>query len=108
MSARSGDGGAEFRLAHARGGIGIQIGVVPDTLPHTGFQIFRQPDRQLLSLSPFRLGEQPNIRVGVAMITAAPEALALHHKAVDEMWQRALKSTTAAKFLRELMGRHKP
>ena len=88
--------------------IGIQIGVVPDTLPHTGFQIFRQPDRQLLSLSPFRLGEQPNIRVGVAMITAAPEALALHHKAVDEMWQRALKSTTAAKFLRELMAKHKP
>src|SRR5205807_5093128 len=32
--------------------IGVQIGIVPETLPHTGFQIFRQPDRQLLSLSP--------------------------------------------------------
>jgi hypothetical protein len=30
-----------------------------------------------LALSPFRLGEEPNIRVGVAMITSAPEALAL-------------------------------
>jgi transcriptional regulator with XRE-family HTH domain len=86
--------------------IGVQVGIVPDTLPHTGFQIFRQPDRQLLSLSPFRLGEQPNVRVGVAMITAAPEALALHQKAVEEMWQRALKGAAAAKFLRGLMSSH--
>ncbi len=87
--------------------IGVQIGIVPDTLPHTGFQIFRQPDRQVLSLSPFRLGEQPNVRVGVAMITSAPEALALHQKAAEEMWRRALKGIAAAKFLRGLMGRHK-
>lgn len=86
--------------------IGVQIGIVPDTLPHTGFQIFRQPDRHVLSLSPFRLGEQPNVRVGVAMITSAPEALALHQKAAEEMWRRALKGMAAAKFLRGLMGRH--
>lgn len=86
--------------------IGVQVGIVPDTLPHTGFQIFRQPDRQLLALSPFRLGEQPNVRVGVAMITAAPEALALHQKAVEEMWRRALKGAAAAKFLRGLMSTH--
>ena len=60
--------------------IGVQIGIVRDTLPHTSFQIFRQPDRQILALVPFRLGEEPNIRVGVAMITSAPEALALHEK----------------------------
>jgi hypothetical protein len=86
--------------------IGVQLGIVPDTLPHTGFQIFRQPDRQLLSLSPFRLGEQPNVRIGVAMITAAPEALALHEKAVAEMWERSLKGEAASKFLRELMTRY--
>ena len=34
--------------------IGVQIGIVPDTLPHLGFQIFRQPDRKLLVISPFR------------------------------------------------------
>jgi transcriptional regulator with XRE-family HTH domain len=87
--------------------IGIQVGIVPDTLPHTGFHIFRQPDRQLLALSPFRLGEQPNVRIGVAMITAAPEALALHQKAVEEMWRRALKGAAAAKFLRDLMRRNR-
>src|SRR5205807_831797 len=71
--------------------IGVQIGIVPDTLPHAGFQIFRQPDRHVLALSPFRLGEEPNIRVGVAMITSAPEALALHEKMAKELWSRALR-----------------
>ncbi len=87
--------------------IGVQIGIVPETLPHTGFQIFRQPDRQLLSLSPFRLGEEPNVRVGVAMITSAPEALALHHKQAEGMWQHALKGREAAGYLRDLIARHR-
>ena len=87
--------------------IGVQIGIVPETLPHTGFQIFRQPDRQVLALSPFRLGEEPNVRVGVAMITSAPEALALHHKAAEGMWARALKGAEAARYLRELAARHR-
>jgi transcriptional regulator with XRE-family HTH domain len=87
--------------------IGVQIGIVPETLPHTGFQIFRQPDRQLLSLSPFRLGEEPNVRVGVAMITSAPEALTLHHRAAEGMWQRALKGGAAADYLRKLIARHR-
>ena len=87
--------------------IGVQIGIVPETLPHTGCQIFRQPDRQLLTLSPFRLGEEPNVRVGVAMITSAPEALALHHRAAEGMWGRALKGTAAAAYLRELIARHR-
>ena len=83
--------------------IGVQIGIVPDTLPHASFQLFRQPDRQVLVLSPFRLGEQPNIRVGVAMITSAPEALSLHEKMAKELWQRALKGGAAAKLMRSLL-----
>jgi len=86
--------------------IGVQIGIVPETLPHSGFQIFRQPDREVLALSPFRLGEEPNIRSGIAMITSAPEALSLHQKAVEGMWGRALKGAAAGKFLRELLARH--
>jgi hypothetical protein len=86
--------------------MGVQVGIVADTLPHTGFQIFRQPDRQVLALSPFRLGEQPNVRVGVAMITSAPEALSLHHKAVESMWRRSLKGQAAAHYLRQLIERH--
>src|ERR1700716_1218632 len=85
--------------------IGVQIGIVPDTLPHASFQLFRQPDRQVLALSPFRLGEQPNIRVGVAMITSAPEALALHEKMAKDLWQRSLKNAAAVRLMRALLKR---
>ncbi|MGH6672860.1 MAG: helix-turn-helix domain-containing protein [Xanthobacteraceae bacterium] len=85
--------------------IGVQIGIVLDTLPHTSFQIFRQPDRQILALSPFRLGEEPNIRVGVAMITSAPEALALHEKMAKDLWASALKGPAAVHFMRATMER---
>jgi transcriptional regulator with XRE-family HTH domain len=85
--------------------IGVQIGVVPGALPHAGFQIFRQPDRQILVLSPFRLGEQPNVHAGVAMITSAPEALALHDRMARDMWHRAVKGAEAAAFMRGLMAK---
>jgi transcriptional regulator with XRE-family HTH domain len=84
--------------------IGVQIGIVPDTLPHAGFQLIRQPERKLLVISPFRLGGEPNVRVGVAMITSAPDAVALHEEAVAEMWSRSLKGQAAASFLREMLA----
>ena len=80
--------------------IGVQIGVIPGTLPHGSFQIFRQPDRKILAMSPYRLGEQPNIFGGVAMITSAPEALDLHERTVEDMWRRALKGPAGADYLR--------
>lgn len=85
--------------------IGVQIGVVPGTLPHASFQIFRQPDRKMLALSPFRLGEQPNVHGGIAMITSAPEALSLHERTVRDMWRRALKGPAAAEFMRGLIAK---
>jgi transcriptional regulator with XRE-family HTH domain len=94
---------AHFARVIEEGAIGIQIGIVPETLPHMGFQIFRQPARQILTISPFRLGEHPNVRVGVAMITSAPEALALHRKTFNEMWKRSMKAGEALKFLRGLL-----
>lgn len=85
--------------------IGVQIGIVPGALPHNSFQIFRQAERRILTLSPFRLGEQPNIMSGIAMITSAPEALDLHEKTVREMWGRAHKGEAAARFMRGLIDR---
>ncbi len=83
--------------------IGIQIGILVDSIPSTSFQIFRQPGRASVAVSPFRLGEFPNVRLGVAMITSAPEALSLHEKMVNELWVRSLKGPEAAKFLRNLI-----
>jgi transcriptional regulator with XRE-family HTH domain len=85
--------------------IGVQIGIVTDTLPHTGFQLFRQPGRKILVLSPFRLGGEPNVRVGVAMITSAPDALSFHEAAISEMWGRALKGQVAASLVKQMLAR---
>lgn len=84
--------------------IGVQIGVVTESLPHTNFQIFRMADRKMLTISPFNLGEQPNIRLGVAMVTSAPDAIELHEKAVAEMWRGAIKGPAAAAHLRALLS----
>ena len=83
--------------------IGVQIGLVTDSLPHAGFQIFKRRAGDTLTISPFRLGEQPNIRVGVAMATSAPEALALHENVVKEVWRTAIKGREAAAYLRKLI-----
>lgn len=83
--------------------IGVQIGIVPGSLPHNSFQIFRQADRRILALSPFRLGEQPNVYGGIAMITSAPEALELHERTVEDMWRRTRKGRDAAAFMRGLI-----
>jgi transcriptional regulator with XRE-family HTH domain len=88
--------------------IGVQVGIVTDTLPHTGFQLFRQPDRKILVLSPFRLGSEPNVRVGVAMITSAPDALSFHESAIHEMWGRALKGQAATNLVRHLLANEAP
>jgi transcriptional regulator with XRE-family HTH domain len=80
--------------------IGVQIGIIPGTLPHGSFQIFRQPDRKILAMSPYRLGEQPNVLGGIAMITSAPEALDLHERTTEDMWARALKGPAGAVYLR--------
>jgi transcriptional regulator with XRE-family HTH domain len=106
--ARAREEAEHFAALMADEPIVVQIGIVPDTLPHASFQIFRQPDRQVLALSPFRLGEEPNIRVGVAMITSAPEALALHERMAKELWHRAIKGAAAVRFMRDLIDRSRP
>lgn len=83
--------------------MGVQIGLVTGMRPHTVFQIFRKGGHKTLTISPFRLGEQPNVSLGVAMVTTSPEAVGLHEKMVDEMWAGALKSKEAARFLRDLL-----
>lgn len=84
--------------------IGVQIGLITGVLPHTGFQLFRGGDNKTLTISPFRLGEQPNVTRGIAMITAAEEAVSLHEQLIDDMWRDAIKGREAAEYLRKLIA----
>ncbi|NDW03662.1 helix-turn-helix domain-containing protein [Jiella sp. 40Bstr34] len=85
---------------------GVQIGIALEPTPATTFQIFRQRHRSTLAISPFRLGEQPNVRIGVALITSAPEPMRLHEDIARRLWEGALKGDAAADFLDGLLGRY--
>ena len=89
----------------AREPLGIQIGVIDDTLPNQTFEICRLRDRSsLVAISAYRLGEFPNVRLGVASITGAGDAVALYEKLVGTMWQRALKGAAGATLLRRAIA----
>jgi transcriptional regulator with XRE-family HTH domain len=85
--------------------MGVQIGVVDDTLPPFAFQIFRQPDREYVAVSAFRLGELPNTRTGVATVTSSHEAVALYTKMMTDLWQRSHKGREGAAMVRQLVHR---
>lgn len=84
--------------------MGVQIGVVIDSLPGTSYQIFRQASNTQLAISPFRLGAFANVRIGVATITSATESVELYTKMTEELWRRSLKGKEAANTLRKLLN----
>jgi len=88
--------------------MGVQIGLTRRPLPTAGFQILRIRDRKLLIVSPFRVGGQPNLRYGVAMISEDDEALRLHETLAARLWETALTGPKAldelAKLVRSYRG----
>ncbi|HXP95451.1 MAG TPA: helix-turn-helix transcriptional regulator [Telmatospirillum sp.] len=86
--------------------MGVQIGVIEETLPHITFQLFRSSERTLLGLSPFRLGgELPNIRIGVATFTADEQPVRLYENLANDLWCRAQKGAAAVALLRAVLDR---
>ncbi|MBX3454665.1 helix-turn-helix transcriptional regulator [Ferrovibrio sp.] len=83
--------------------VGVQIGLVEGVLPSQTFQIFRRPEGALVSVSPYRLGELPNINTGVATVTAAAEAVALHEAMFRQLWSQAVRGSVGANILRKLI-----
>jgi transcriptional regulator with XRE-family HTH domain len=83
--------------------MGVQIGVTRRTLPTTGFQIIRQEERSLVVTSPFRIGEQLNVRHGIATISDARDAIDVHQTLADQLWSSALLGNKAADELHRLV-----
>lgn len=83
---------------------GVQIGLIEDTLPNVTFQLFYAGPEVRLAVSPFRLGELPNVRFGVASVTAAREAVSLYEALVKELWARSLRGRAGARRLLALAG----
>lgn len=86
--------------------MGIQIGLIEEVLPNMAFQLFRTAEKTYLGVSPFRLGgDLPNIRSGVAMMTADVEPVRLYETLVDDLWKRARKGKDAADLLHRVLTR---
>ncbi|PCJ90152.1 MAG: transcriptional regulator [Hyphomicrobiales bacterium] len=79
--------------------IGVQLGVVVDSMPGASLQIFKQANRTSVGVSPFRLGAFANIRLGVATISSSPEAIELYKSMTNQLWMRSLKGEAAADFI---------
>jgi transcriptional regulator with XRE-family HTH domain len=80
---------------------GIQIGIVSDNMPNETFQIFEGDEEVSVAVSPFRLGELPNIRTGIATITTAPDAVKIYCGMVDRLWADAAKGKKGAKLVQK-------
>lgn len=88
-----------------RAPMGIQIGIVDDSMPTMTFQVFQQPERSYVAVSPYRLGELPNVRTGIATVTASPEAVWQYQRMIDALWDNAYKGLDAARLLRGMLSR---
>ena len=83
--------------------IGVQIGVVQDSMPGTSFQILRKGINAQVATSPYRLGASANVRIGVATITSAREVIKLHQSVTENLWKHSLKGEAAVDTLEKLL-----
>lgn len=83
----------------------VQIGLVDDAMPSSTFQVFVGPERSVLAVSPFRLGELPNVRNGIATVTASREAVRMYEDMIARLWKGAYKGKAGALRLRRLIER---
>ena len=84
--------------------IDVQIGLIDDAMPASTFQVFSSRTSSVLAVSPFRLGELPNVRNGIATVTASPEAVRMYEAMIGKLWKTAYKGRAGAQHLRKLLA----
>lgn len=84
--------------------MGLQFGLLSGPRPTGTFSIFRSRERLALSLNPFRLDSHPADQTGVAMVTTADEAVSVHQRVAEALWQEAVKGAAAAARVREILA----
>ena len=73
----------------------LHIYLVDELLPNMTFQIFYQPTARYVAVSPYRLGELPNIHCGIASVTSSEEAVDMHTHMADELIARSVSGEEA-------------
>lgn len=85
--------------------IHVQVGLIDDAMPASTFQVFSGPRHAVLAVSPFRLADLPNVRNGIATVTASPEPVRMYEEMVARLWKGAYKGKVGAEHLRKLLAR---
>lgn len=81
------------------------IFLIDEALPSATFQIFEQPSSNYVAVSPYRLGELPNLHRGIATVTACPEAVELYKNMANDLLSRACSGPTAQQQIRNLLAK---
>ncbi len=84
--------------------MGLQFGVLSDQEPTSNFVILRSRDRANVAINPFLPDSPASQFGGVAMLTAADEAIAAHQRVAEAQWRDALKGAAGAARLREIVS----
>lgn len=84
--------------------IGVQIGLLEAVPPSQTFEVLLGGGPDRVAVSPFRLGEYPNVTAGIATLSAEPATVALYRDLAQRLWQGALKGEVAAQRLRALLA----
>ena len=88
--------------------IGLQFGLLAANEPSASFLLLRGRERASVAISPFRPDGTPFATTGVATITTAEEAVAMHQRVAEALWRDALKGPAAAARVRELVAARGP
>jgi transcriptional regulator with XRE-family HTH domain len=87
---------------------GVQVGVLRDRIPTTGFSLARGSRGTTVAISPFRFGEPMNLSIGAAAVTQEAQAVRIHETMADELWSAASKGAEAGALLRARLRRRRP
>ena len=83
--------------------MGIQIALVHEQLPTSISQIIRRDEGDVVVSSPFRIGNLPNIRVGIATINDNPDVVRLYEDMAQKLWNSAATGREAHAILTDLL-----
>lgn len=81
------------------------IFLIDEALPSATFQIFQQPHTSYVAVSPYRLGELPNIHTGIASVTSSPEAVQMYKSMTRRLLDRAHSGDEAKHELSRLLAK---
>lgn len=85
----------------------LEIAISKDAIPSLTFQIFYQHSMPLsVAVSPFRLGELPNVSAGIASVTNSKEAIGSYHQFFNTLWETSTKKSDAIDLLKKTLERY--